>query len=171
MMGIQIHPNMTAQRRSLVAGALDHRHAQPAQGVIKRLRPGRRRAVRRVLLQKNQARHRLQRHQTDLRMEGFILTHRHRPVRHAHGQRRALLTRHGDHRLLQGRIEALLGAVAGADKRRQPAQLQELAHHPYSGTALQGDREVCRQHDLVQPPHPRRRLNERRQGRWGRPHR
>uniref|UniRef100_UPI00258F6231 hypothetical protein n=1 Tax=Accumulibacter sp. TaxID=2053492 RepID=UPI00258F6231 len=43
------------------------------------------------------------------------------------------------------RIEALLGAVAGADEGRQPAQLQKLAHHPNSGTTLQGDAEVRRQ--------------------------
>ena len=61
--------------------------------------------------------------------------------------------RDGDQRLLQGRIEALVGAVAGADECRQPAQLKELAHHPHPGTALQGDAEVRRQPQLVQPPH------------------
>jgi hypothetical protein len=169
MMGTQVHLDMPMQRRGLVAGALDHGDVQPDQGRLEGLRPGRRLAIRRVLLQQKKARHRLQRHQTDLRMEGLILTHREIPVRHALRQRRALLMRDGDQRLLQRRIEALVGTVAGADECRQPAQLKELAHHPHPGTALQGDAEVRRQHQLMQPPHALRGLHPRRQGRGAAP--
>lgn len=167
MMGLQVHLDMSAQRRSLVAGALDHRHVQSGQGVLQRLRPGRRHAIRRVRLQQDKARHRLQRDQTDLGMDGLILTHRHRAVRHARGPRGARFTSDRAHRLLQGDIERVLAAIGGPDERRQPAQLQEFAHHPHPRTALQGDAEVRRQHDLMQPLYPLRGVNERRQGRGG----
>ena len=140
---------MPTQRRGLVAGALDHGDIQSDQGFLERLRPGRRLTIRRVLFQKKKARHRLQRHPTNLRRESLILTHGEIPVGHAPRQRRALLIRDGNQRLLQRRIEALLGAVAGADEGRQPAQLKELAHHPNPGSALQGDAEVRRQHPLI----------------------
>ena len=58
-----------------------------------------------------------------------------------------------------------MGAVAGADERRQPAQLQEFAHHPHPRTALQGDGEVRRQHQPMQPLHALRARDERRQAR------
>ena len=83
MMCTQRPLDMPTQRRGLVAGALDHGDVQPDQGRLERLRPGRRLAIRRVLRQKKKARHRLQRHQTDLRMEGLILTHREIPMGYA----------------------------------------------------------------------------------------
>jgi hypothetical protein len=168
MMGAQVHLDMPMQRRGLVAGALGHGDFQPDQGRLERLRPGRRLAIRRILLQQKKARHRLQRYQTDLRMEGLVLTDRDLPVRHVLRQRRALLSRDGDHGFLQSHIESLVGTVAGADKCRQTAQLQELAHHPDPRTALQGDGEVRCQHQLMQPPHAFRGLHPGRQDRGGR---
>lgn len=130
MMHSQVHLDRPRQRRGLVSGALDHGDVQADQGFLERLRPGRRLTIRRVLFQKKKARHRLQRHQTDRWMESLILTHREIPVRHAPRQRRVLLMCDSDQRLFQGRIEALLGAVAGTDEGRQSAQLKELAQPP-----------------------------------------
>jgi len=87
-------------------------------------------------------------------MKSLVLAHRHLTVRHALGENLALLARRRDHRRLQGRIETLLGAVAGPDEGRQPAQLQEFTHHPHTGRAPQRNREVRGQDQAVQPPHP-----------------
>jgi hypothetical protein len=47
-------------------------------------------------------------------MEGLVLAHRHRPMRHAHRQRRALLAADRAHRFLKSDIERVLATIGGA---------------------------------------------------------
>jgi len=63
MMGAEIRLGMAAQRLRLIGGAWDDLERQSVQGRRERPRPGRRRAIRGVLFQENEVRHRFQRHQ------------------------------------------------------------------------------------------------------------
>jgi len=98
-------------------------------------------------------------------MKGLVLAHRHRPRRHARGQRRALLGGDLHHGLLQRRVQTLLTAVSGADERRQPAQLQALADQAHTAAGAQGDDELQGQDQPMQPPHARLACKEGGQGR------
>ena len=117
----------------------------PCRGVLQRGGPRRRGAIRGVLLQHNEVRHRLDGHQTDPRMKGFVLAHRHRTRRHALGECRALLRDHGR---FQVDIERVLRAVADPDEGRQPAQLQEFTHQAGAARRPQGDAEMRRQNTI-----------------------
>ncbi|WP_300970502.1 hypothetical protein [Thiocapsa sp.] len=165
VVGTEIRLGMPTQRLGLVGGALDHLHGKPRAGVLKRRRPGRRGAIRGVLLQDNEVRHRLDVDQADPRMKGFVLAHRHRTRRHALGKRRALLRGHRDHGRFQGDIQRMLRAVADPDEGRQSAQLQELTHQPGAARRPQGDAEMRRQHQPMQPIDPLRGACEGRQAR------
>ncbi len=113
----------------------------------------------------NEVRHRLDVDQADPRMKGFVLAHRHRTRRHALGKRRALLRGHRDHGRFQGDIQRMLRAVADPDEGRQSAQLQELTHQPGAARRPQGDAEMRRQHQPMQPIDPLRGACEGRQAR------
>ena len=144
MMGAENRLGMPAQRLGLVGGALNHLHGETRAGAVQGRRPGRRGAIRGVLLQQNEVRHRLDGHPADPRMKGFVLAHRHPARRHALGERLALLIGHRDHGRFQGGIEGVLRAVARTDEGRQSAELQEFTHQPSSARRPQRHREVRR---------------------------
>ena len=152
--------DMTEQALGLIAGALDDLHRQPLQGRRQRLSPGRRRAIGRVLLQQNEVRDRFQRHQTDRRVEGFIFAHGDLAPRHAHRQGAALLFGQGDDRRFQRRIDLLLRPVGSPDERREPAQLQKLAHHTNPRARQQRHHKLRRQDLALKPLDPLRSLDE-----------
>ncbi len=73
---------------------------------------------------------------------------------HVLGQLRTLFSGTGDDLLLQLGMERLLTAIGGADEGRQPAEIEELPHHPHPGAAQLADAPV-RGHDHgSQPVHP-----------------
>ena len=152
--------HMADQPLALITGPLNDLDRQPFQGRCQRLRPGRRRAILGVLLQQNEVRHRLQAHQTHLRMKGFVFAHRDLAWRHPLGQGAALLLGQGDDRRFQRRIDRLLRAVGGAHERRQPAQLQKLAPHAHPRAGQQRDDQLCYHHLPLQPPDPVRGLDK-----------
>ncbi len=135
---------------------MDHGHRHPRQRRLQGLRPGRRRAIGRVLFQQNEIRHRLDGDQADVGVKGFILSDRQLLRRHADGEGDPLLLRLRGHGLLQLHRQRVLAAVGGPDDRRQPAQLQELTHQPHPGAGPPGDDQMHHHHQLVQPLRPRR---------------
>ena len=100
MLGAAVFLEVAAQRLGLVAGALHNRDRQPRQRRLQGLRPGRRGAVRRLLLQQNAVRDWLDGHQADCGVEGFVLADRHLARWHVHSQCGPQFLRRPDHRLL-----------------------------------------------------------------------
>src|SRR5262245_41530469 len=111
----------------LIAGGLNYLHWQALKGLLDRLIPGLGVTMPGIFFNQDKVRDRLDRHQANLRMKGFIFTNRDLFRRHGLGQTKLFLRSENADLCLHRLRDLLLRAVGSRREAIQSAQLQKLA--------------------------------------------
>ena len=124
-MGTQVRFRVCNNRFGRIAGHLTHGHRQRSEFLAGALLPGFCITLGLVLFDEDEVRHRLDGHQTDLRMEGLILAERNLAGRHLGGEPSVFFLAETNQQRLHLLGHRLLSSVGWGDEFVQTAQVQK----------------------------------------------